>query len=109
MGDMSHFDPTGGLGNAGYEKATTNHAATLIGHLKSVGMTPQSPGAKQVADGIHKAAMDRLFNPMKSVSGLGSVNSGSGTLGSGTGSNSSSTAPMARGTSSGYMVGGGGQ
>lgn len=107
-GNMSNYDPNLGLGAAGYEKATTAHAATILGHLKTVGMTPQSPGAKQVADGIHKAAMDRLFNapkqspgPMQSISGIGEVNPGSGTLGSGTGSNANST-PM--GTSNGYMI-----
>ena len=84
MGDMSHYDPNLGLGKAGYEKATTAHAATIIGHLKGVGMTPQSPGAKQVADGIHKAAMDRLFNPPAA--------------------NANSTIPMAQGTSNGFMV-----
>ena len=86
---MGDYDPNLGLGKAGYEKATTAHSAAIIGHLKGVGMTPQSPGAKQVADGIHKAAMDRLFNPQQAQG------------------NSQSTAPMAnRGTSSGFMVGG---
>lgn len=83
-GYMGDYDPNLGLGQAGYEKATTAHAATIIGHLKGVGMTPASPGAKQVADGIHKAAMDRLFNPAPA--------------------NANSTAPMAQGTSTGFMV-----
>lgn len=84
-GSMGNYDPNLGLGQAGYEKATTAHAATIIGHLKGVGMTPMSPGAKQVADGIHKAAMDRLFAAPK---------------------NANSTQQTARGTSSGFMVGG---
>lgn len=86
-GNMSNYDPNLGLGGkAGYEKATTAHAATIIGHLKGVGMTPQSPGAKNVADGIHKAAMDRLFNPQPAMG------------------NAASTAPTSQGTSTGFMV-----
>ena len=84
MGDMSHYDPNLGLGKAGYAKAVQNHIATINQHLQSVGMNATSTGAKQVADGIHKAAMYQMFNQPQ---------------------NSNSTAPTAnRGTSSGFMV-----
>ena len=85
MGDMSGYDPNLGLGREGYAKATAQHIDTMNGHLKSVGMNAGSPGAKQVLEGIHKAAMDRMFG--------------------GAQGNANSTAPTAsRGTSSGFMV-----
>lgn len=91
---MASFDPNLGLGKQGYAKAIQNHIATLNSHLSSVGMTAASPGAKQVADGIHKAAMDQMFNPR-------------GELAAAPGSNANSTRMMAapgRGTSDGRMV-----
>lgn len=84
MGSMAGYDPNLGMGKSGYEKATAAHAAALVSHLKSVGMTPQSPGAKQVVDGIHKAAVAGMF---------------------GSPQNSGSTPQSSRGTSSGFMVG----
>ena len=84
MGDMSHYDPNLGLGKEGYAKATAQHISTLNDHLKSVGMNAQSPGAKQVVEGIHKAAVDRMFNT--------------------TPANAMSTAQTAQGTSTGFMV-----
>ena len=84
MGSMAGYDPNLGLGQKGYAKAVQNHIATINQHLNSVGMNATSTGAKQVADGIHKAAMDQMFSAPQ---------------------NANSTAPTAnRGTSSGFMV-----
>lgn len=117
MGPMNGYDPNLGLGKEGYAKAMAQHVQTMNDHLNAIGMNAKSNGAKQVVEGIHKAAMERMFPSGKpqpnmmgpgsgmDVIGMGAANPGTFGPGATTGvGNANSTPIQSRGTSSGFMI-----